>query len=298
MWSLPDIKRLNDEATTKRKALQRAARTGRLNGKKLTCEWAGHDGECTGELYHYLWYDIFSDDPKGIVSLCDTHDGAYGDPSEGYFRCEACQRIVIENYTWERYEQDGLCPRCAAKTYIEDEDAWIRLTDEDIAIVTLDVIRKAKHVIGVEMPVPKSIQFVGNVEFDRSTGEKLYSTREAGVEELKELLEQAKADGHKRALLILDAAYQFAVGIGVYVDARPARAKASDLPVDSPDVLFSNEGTVCTFEPISDVAKDWIREHVQSEPWQWLAGRLAVEHRCASELIEAMRDDGLTVAKG
>ena len=44
-------------------------------------------------------------------------------------------------------------------------------------------------------------------------------TTDSGVEELREILHAAKAEDHKRAILILDGAYQFAVSIGVYVDA-------------------------------------------------------------------------------
>lgn len=64
------------------------------------------------------------------------------------------------------------------------------------------------------------------------------------------------------------------------------------------DVAISNEGTIVVFEPLTDAAREWIGEHVQPDSWQWLAGRLAVEHRYAFVLIEGMRGDGLTVAKG
>jgi hypothetical protein len=42
------------------------------------------------------------------------------------------------------------------------------------------------------------------------------------VQELRDLLAQAKEDGHERAILILDAAYRFAVSIGVYVPTEGA----------------------------------------------------------------------------
>ena len=47
----------------------------------------------------HLVYDIFSDDPKGVLHLCETHDGYSGDPVEGYFTCEDCERVIAENYT-------------------------------------------------------------------------------------------------------------------------------------------------------------------------------------------------------
>jgi hypothetical protein len=235
MWSLPDINRLNSRAAdpTSKASLQNAVETGYLNGNKLTCEH--EDERCTDELYRELYYDIFSDDPKGILTQCSHHKDYYG--SEGYFRCEDCHRLMVENYTWEYYwttTEDGelLCLPCAAKRYIADDDNWITLTPESIAALDFERVRKAKHVIGVRMPVPKTITYVDNVEMDSSTGGKLRTTMyadptpNAAVEELRAVLMQALEDGHKRALLILDAAYQFSVSIGVYVDSDNAAAAA------------------------------------------------------------------------
>ena len=146
--------------------------------------------------------------------------------------CPACRFAEGQQHTWERYETrdehgNSLCLPCAAKQYIEDDSNWIRLTDEDIAVVTFDVIRKAKHVIGVEMPVPKGIELVDSVTLNSSTGgivrdfSTADGTPDRGVELIRDILTQAKNHGHKRAILIPDAAYQFAVSIGVYVDAQP-----------------------------------------------------------------------------
>jgi hypothetical protein len=219
MWSLPDINRMNSEASKEKAKLERAAQTGRLDRKKLKCEWKGHDKNnvCEGELRKYLWYDIFSDDPKGILTLCERHDGYYGSPSEGYFECEQCNRVFIENYTWERYqavhEGSSLCLPCFAYEVLHDEDRWIPLTDASIDRVTFADVRKAPHCIGVEMPVPNEIRFVSNVEFDSTDG---HCISGGGLDELKDTLRTLRNEGETRAILILDAAYQFAVSIGVY----------------------------------------------------------------------------------
>lgn len=219
MWSLPDITRLNSHAHDNRVALQNAVETGYLNGERLTCECAGWGRtDCTEEMRHSLYYDIFSDDPKGILTLCSEHDGYFGNPTEGYFTCADCQRVMVENYTWERYstivDDEELCLPCAAKRYIADPDNWIRLTPEDIAVITFEVVRQAKHVIGVRMPVPQEIEFIDNAEFDSSSGTQISGSN------IQNILTDAMNAGHKRALLILDAGYQFAVSIGVYVDAE------------------------------------------------------------------------------
>jgi hypothetical protein len=234
MWSLPDIQRLNSHAQDNRVALENAVETGFLNGEALECECAGWGRtDCTGDLRHYLWFDIFSDDPKGILTLCERHDGYFGLPTEGYFTCDDCQRVMIENYTWERYstyDEDAcevLCLPCAAERYISDDDNWLTLTPESVAALNFDRVRKAKHVIGVRMPVPKSIEAFGDgVTLDSSSGgivrgfSSADSTPDSGVRELRDQLTEAMEAGHKRALLILDGGYQFAVSIGVYVDAQ------------------------------------------------------------------------------
>jgi hypothetical protein len=107
MWSLPDLKRLNEDAEKFNSTLNQIVITGKTeDGEPLVCEWAGHDGKCEGEVRAYEYYDIFSDVPKGYLALCEKHDGYYGSPSEGYFECDACQKIFIENYTWELYRHD------------------------------------------------------------------------------------------------------------------------------------------------------------------------------------------------
>ena len=62
------------------------------------------------------------------------------------------------------------------------------------------------------------------------------------------------------------------------------------------DISVENHGSVMTFQPLTPVGQDWIDENVESEDWQWLGGRLAVEPRCARDLAQGMLDAGLTVA--
>src|SRR5258708_22426710 len=221
MWSLPDTSRLNGEAATEKEKLELAARTGILDGEQLECEWKDHDGECDEELRHYLWYDIFFDDPKGILTLCERHDGYYGSPSEGYFTCDGCNRVFVENYTWERYEAihegSSLCLPCFAYEVIHDEDRWIPLTDESIDRVTFADVRNAPHCVGVKMPVPKEIRFINDVEFDSMDS---HCISGGGVDELKETLRTLRDEGETRAILNVDAADQFPVAIVVHAPTR------------------------------------------------------------------------------
>lgn len=61
------------------------------------------------------------------------------------------------------------------------------------------------------------------------------------------------------------------------------------------DVRVRNEGTVVAFHPRTAVARAWITENVETEPWQWLGQSVVVEHRFASELVVGMLRAGLIV---
>jgi len=238
MWSLPNIVRLNDEAA--QAAQQKQFEKEAAHAEEHNCEVCGWDGKEQSATYSYCWFDIYSDDAKGVVHLCEKHDGYTGSPLEGYFTCGDCDRVFIENYTWERFdvivdECEQLCLPCALKRYLNDDTNWLRtdsvtsvvldpdadeLFDPDSGVLNL---ARAPHLIGVRMPVPDSITFIENLEFDSCTGQMLASTSStfpAGVGEsaalgvVRELAEQ----GHEKFLVILDAAYQFSVSISAYVD--------------------------------------------------------------------------------
>ncbi len=66
--------------------------------------------------------------------------------------------------------------------------------------------------------------------------------------------------------------------------------------VRKPDVRVENEGTIVLVRPLTTEARAWIDENVQTEPWQWFGGGLAVEPRYAHDLVEGMQADGLTLA--
>ena len=223
MWSLPDINRLNTEAASKAFQAQIAKQ---LKGRaRLDCIICDKPSTRTSRQFYF---DIFSEDPKGVIGLCKEHEECFGGCPEGYFWCERCNRLFAENYTWEMYSsesEDGsiVCLNCKAKEYVDNPDNWIQLP-EGIDELSFERVRQAGHVIAVKGPVPKGIKAYGDgVTLDNSTGGRVTgfssseSSPDGGVEELKEQLYNAYRDGHTEALLILDGAYQFAVSIGVYV---------------------------------------------------------------------------------
>jgi hypothetical protein len=62
----------------------------------------------------------------------------------------------------------------------------------------------------------------------------------------------------------------------------------------TPDVLVANVGTLYTFCPLSERAKEWIDQHVQDDA-QWFGHALVVEHRYAWGLAQGMKDAGLVL---
>ena len=45
------------------------------------------------------------------------------------------------------------------------------------------------------------------------------------------------------------------------------------------DVQVDNSGSIVGSTPITPAAREWIEEHCQTEPWQWMGETLNVEAR-------------------
>jgi hypothetical protein len=63
---------------------------------------------------------------------------------------------------------------------------------------------------------------------------------------------------------------------------------------ENPDAEFTNLGSIGTIRPLSHQASDWIAENVDVAGWEWMAGALCAEPRCAFDICQAMHADGLT----
>ena len=61
------------------------------------------------------------------------------------------------------------------------------------------------------------------------------------------------------------------------------------------DVNVSRSGSIFLFDLNTDAAESWVEENVQAESWQWLGGRLCVDHGFAHALVQGMQDAGLVV---
>ena len=72
-------------------------------------------------------------------------------------------------------------------------------------------------------------------------------------------------------------------------------SSSSQVVPSTPDILVCNEGTVFLFCPLTNQAKAWIDDHVQSDA-QWFGNTLVVEHRFAWGLAQGMKNAGLVLA--
>jgi hypothetical protein len=61
------------------------------------------------------------------------------------------------------------------------------------------------------------------------------------------------------------------------------------------DVRVENHGTVLMFRVLTDAAEEWVDDHLDLEPWQWLGNGFAVNHHYASDIITGMSRAGLTI---
>ena len=61
------------------------------------------------------------------------------------------------------------------------------------------------------------------------------------------------------------------------------------------DTQIDDCGSVVLVTPVTKAAKEWVKEHLSLEGWQWLGNCFAVEGRFAPALVQGMRSDGLRV---
>jgi hypothetical protein len=224
MRSIYSIFRLNAAAAANAEQIERKAKRQRKpNCDHPTCNRRSDRS--------FLVYDIFSEAPKDALKFCRHHLGLCADPARGYFLCSQCARIMVRNYAWEVYsvERDGktVCLRCAAAAHFNDPQNWIEPRQVKSVIVEphggplfdsggeiLNVAR-CPRVLSVNQPLPAGVEFFENAEFGRTGGIQI-SGRHL-LDTIQHLDEPF--------VPVLDADYQFAVSIGLYVRAADSKMR-------------------------------------------------------------------------
>lgn len=61
------------------------------------------------------------------------------------------------------------------------------------------------------------------------------------------------------------------------------------------DIEIINAGSLFMLRPNTDAGKTWLLQNVETEPWQWSNGCLAVDHHYILDLIDGAVDEGLEI---
>lgn len=61
------------------------------------------------------------------------------------------------------------------------------------------------------------------------------------------------------------------------------------------DIQVDNSGSIVGLTPLTPAGREWIEEHCQAEPWQWMGETLNVDTRMAGNILVGMQADGLTI---
>lgn len=62
-----------------------------------------------------------------------------------------------------------------------------------------------------------------------------------------------------------------------------------------PDFIVVTHGSVWTFEPVTQIAKNFTGTDLDVQSWQWMGPAFGVEARIADELVSALEDEGFTL---
>jgi hypothetical protein len=72
---------------------------------------------------------------------------------------------------------------------------------------------------------------------------------------------------------------------------------ACPLPKSKPDFCITYHGTIATLDVLSNAAREWVNENVQTEHWQWLGKScVRIDPMSAEVLRQALAEAGLADA--
>lgn len=186
MFSLPNIKSLHDRAVKERAETEKK--------HTFTCDCCGNEfkpKKCREEGREYMieeWHDSLSEGTKGILHVCPDCYENNGTP-EGFFECNHCGKLHIENYSWERYEtiidDEPCCLPCAAKIHLaEGSDAWMKTRKEIMRRTASPEAAQdmVKHLsaIGSEYGLPEGCKSFRDTEEYEAEGLNWFNEMEVG----------------------------------------------------------------------------------------------------------------------
>lgn len=61
------------------------------------------------------------------------------------------------------------------------------------------------------------------------------------------------------------------------------------------DFRFANHGSIAILTPLTEVADEWVAEHLPDDAMRW-AGGVAIEPRYVEPILEGLQGDGLAIS--
>jgi hypothetical protein len=66
-------------------------------------------------------------------------------------------------------------------------------------------------------------------------------------------------------------------------------------PKSDPDFVVQNHGSIFILHAYSEAAREWVSEHIPEDALTWGRNGTVVEHRYIADIVDGIRNDGLTV---
>ena len=63
------------------------------------------------------------------------------------------------------------------------------------------------------------------------------------------------------------------------------------------DFTIADRGSIFLIRPVSEAAHRWLDVNIVAEPWQWVDGALAVDHRFARDIVAEITDAGFEISR-
>lgn len=62
-----------------------------------------------------------------------------------------------------------------------------------------------------------------------------------------------------------------------------------------PDFIVETHGSVWTFQPMTEIAKNFTGTDLDVQSWQWLGPKFGVDAKVANDLVTALEDEGFVL---
>lgn len=66
-------------------------------------------------------------------------------------------------------------------------------------------------------------------------------------------------------------------------------------PMRPVDFRIRDEGSVIVFTPLTSAAREFVKDEVQLESWQWRGDSFVADHRPGHLLLDALCDEGFLI---